>query len=177
MKKKIYTYVNTLMTTEYPSLNGKIFWANTRLKEPKKAYLMMTVINDDEIHRTSEISGVVTEYRSATVTFRVCLDSEKFENDETCQKMIDFLRENLSSERAVDYFQSEKMSNRWESISSTRDLTRPVDGGYIYIREFDIPFEYMKTLEQTGFLVSKGVNAHILANKVVPIDFSIDTVS
>ena len=108
MKKKIYTYVNTLMTAEYPSLTGKVFWANTRLNEPKKAYLMMTVINDDEIHRTSEINGKVTEYRAATVTFRVCMDSETFENDETCQGMIDFLRESLSSENAVDYFQAEK---------------------------------------------------------------------
>jgi hypothetical protein len=171
MKQEIYNYVNTLMTAEYPQLTGKVFWANTRLEEPKKAYLMMTVINDDEIHRTSEINGVVTEYRSATVTFRICLDSEFFTNDDLCQEMIDYLRTNLSSENAVDYFQALKMSNRWESISSTRDMTRPVDGGYIYIREFDIPFEYMANLEQSGIKVSKGVKADVSANGEVDIDF------
>lgn len=175
MKQQIYTYVNTLMTEKYPSLTGKIFWANTRLEEPQKPYLMMTVINDDEIHRTSEIDGLIKEYRSATVTFRVCVDSSTFENDDLCEEMITHLRTNLSSENAVDYFQSEKMSNRWEAISSTRDMTQPIDGGYIYIREFDIPFEYMAEFQQTGTKVSKGVNAHVLADNEVAIDFSIDT--
>lgn len=175
MKQEIYTYVNTLMTEEYPSLSGKIFWANTRLNEPQKPYLMMMVINDDEIHRTSEVGGLVKEYRSATVTFRICLDSETFTNDELCEQMITYLRTNLSSEKAVDYFQAEKMSNRWEAISSTRDMTQPVDGGYVYVREFDIPFEYIAQFQQSGTKVSKGVNAHILANSEVAIDFSIDT--
>lgn len=176
MKQKIYDYINNLMATEYPALTNKIFWANTRLNEPLKPYLMMTVINDDEIHRTSEIDGVITEYRSATVTFRICLESQTFADDDTCQAMIDFLRTNLSSEEAVDYFQSKLMSNRWEAISSTRDLTQPVDGGYIYIREFDIPFEYRKTLEHT-VKVSKGVKVNVLANEEVEIDFSIDSTS
>ena len=173
MKKEIYDYIYPLMTTEYPDLTEKIFWANTRLNEPKKAYLMMSVINDDEIHRTSEIAGVIKEYRSATITFRICLDSDEFENDDTADEMIAYLRELLSSEDAVDYFQSKKMSNRWENISSTRDMTRPVDGGYIYIREFDIPFEYMTTFEHTAKL-SKGVKVNVFADNLVEIDFSID---
>ena len=173
MKKEIYDYIYPLMTTKYPDLTEKIFWANTRLNEPKKAYLMMSVINDDEIHRTSEIAGLIKEYRSATITFRICLDSQDFENDDTADEMISYLRGLLSSEEAVDYFQSKSMSNRWENISSTRDMTRPVDGGYIYIREFDIPFEYIATLEQT-VKVSKGVKVNVLTGDNLEIDFSID---
>lgn len=173
MKKEIYDYIYPLMTTEYPELTEKIFWANTRLNEPKKAYLMMSVINDDEIHRTSEIDGLIKEYRSATITFRICLDSQDFENDDYIDEMIAYLRELLSSEEAVDYFQSKKMSNRWENISSTRDMTQPVDGGYIYIREFDIPFEYIATLQHT-VKVSKGVKVNVLVGDK-EIDFSIDT--
>lgn len=175
MKKKIYDYVSQIMTqsSAYPQLMGKIYWANTRLDEPKKPYLLMFVINDDEIHRTSEVAGLVKEYRQATVTFRICLDSDSFTNDELCEQMITYLREKLSSEEAVDYFQANAMSNRWEFISSTRDMTRAVDGGYIYVREFDIPFEYMKSLQQPT-KVSKGVDGDVIADGV-DFHFSIDT--
>ena len=175
MKQEIYDYVVDIMTQTlaYPILGGKIYWANTRLEEPNKPYLLMTVINDDEIHRTSEVNGLVKEYRQAMVTFRICVDSSTFENDDLCEEMITYLRTKLSSEEAVDYFQSKKMSNRWENISSTRDMTEAIDGGYIYIREFDIPFEYVATLQQ-GTKVSRGVNGSVNADGT-PFNFSVDT--
>lgn len=175
MKQEIFNYITSTMTAQgaFPSLQGKIYWANTRLEEAKKPYLLMTVINDDEIHRTSEVDGLVKEYRQATITFRICLDSETFANDELCEQMISFLRAKLSSEEAVDYFQALSMSNRWENISSTRDMTEAVNGGYIYIREFDIPFEYVATLQQ-GVKESKGVNGTISADGVL-LNFSVDS--
>lgn len=174
MKQKIYDYVNTLMTaqTAYPVFAGKIFWANTRLEEPLKPYLLMTVINDETIHRTSEVGGLVKEYRQATITFRLCFDGALTTNDALCEEIIDFLRENLSSEEAVDYFQENLMSNRWENISATRDMTSAVNGGFIYIREFDIPFEYQVSLQKV-VKQSRGVKATVAGSGKV-IDFLID---
>lgn len=173
MKQEIYTYANNLITQKYPDLVGKIYWANTRLEEPLKPYLLMTVINDDERHRTSEVAGLVKEYRQATITFRLCFDGSLTSNDALCDEIITFLRTNLSSEDAVDYFQALSMSNRWENISSTRDMTSAVNGGFIYIREFDIPFEYVATLQQQGKKPSKGVDGTISAGGKV-FNFYVD---
>ena len=68
-----------------------------------------------------------------------------------------YLRLKLSQNTAVDYFQAEKMSNRHEMISQTRNLSESVSGGFVYRYEFDIAFDYENSLE-TGALESKGVN-------------------
>ena len=153
----IYDYINDVMAT-YPQC--KVYFANTRIDEPAKPFVLISEVSNDEIHKTNEYGGVITEFRRVYMTIGVYFDSKVITNMNLTKEICAYLRLKLSQNTAVDYFQAEKMSNRHEMISQTRNLSESVSGGFVYRYEFDIAFDYENSLE-TGALESKGVNVEV----------------
>ena len=54
----LFELVNRLITDRYPQFKGKIFFANELAKQPKKPFLLMQEVTDENNHRTAEINGI-----------------------------------------------------------------------------------------------------------------------
>jgi hypothetical protein len=163
----VFDLINVELEKKFPELKKKVFFANERQKEPQKPFVLLSEINDETIHRTYEKNGNITEFKRATLTFQVnysCFsEKEKFSAEQKykAKDVRDFLRALLSLDKTVDYFQSYEMSPRMEFISSNRDRTEMASGGFIYVYEFDMPFDYKETTEIYIPDIGKAVNLEV----------------
>lgn len=162
----LFEVLNPLLIDKFPHFQGKMFFANERSRQPRKPYLMLIEINDETIHRPYERNGVVTEIKQATVTFQVNVSgvengSNNPENKYFAKSVRDYLRNLLCCGDVVDCLLEQGVSSRFENMSKNRDDTEPTSGGFIYIYEFDCPFEYkiLTEFETTG--EAQGVNIEL----------------
>lgn len=162
----IYEVIYPKFIKKFPQFANKVFFAGEKSRQPKKPYLMLTEINDETNHRTMEKHGVINEFKIAMVTFQINVSGVECGNNNPDNKYLakaarDCLRAMLSSLALINELLEKGISPRFEDMSKNRDMTEPTSGGFIYIYEFDCPFEYEErtTFESNG--ISEGVNVEI----------------
>lgn len=145
----VFDFINPKIEAKFPELIGKVYFANEVMDEPEKPFLLISQINDEVIHRTYENKGIVTEFKRAVLTFQVNYNSidsaggNDPDNKYKAKAVIDYLRALLSLDETVDYFKENEMSQRQDMISQNRDRSESATGGFIYVYEFDLPFDYV----------------------------------
>lgn len=174
----LFELVNRLITDRYPQFKGKIFFANELAKQPKKPFLLMQEVTDENNHRTVEINGIVTEFKSVTIAFTIvvngvdrCGDNDP-EQKYFAKEVRDYLRIALNRHKNIDFLLEHNISPRIERMSGCRDDTEPTSGGYIYSYAFDCPFDYINTLEFERS-TARGVNVEINNDSLTSIDFEV----
>lgn len=174
----VFELVNRLITDRYPQFKGKIFFANELAKQPKKPFLLMQEVNDESNHRTAEINGLVTEFKSVTIAFTVVVNGVDCHGDNNpeqkyfAKEVRDYLRVALNQHKNVDFLLERNISPRIERMSSCRDDTEATSGGYIYAYAFDCPFDYINTIEFESSPAC-GVNVEINNDSLTAINFEV----
>lgn len=165
-KDVIFNIINEKVCDKFTQLKKKVFFAYELVKAPQKPYLMISEINDEATHRPYESGGFVKEFRQIKLTFRIVVSGvnkgcNNPENMTLAENIRDYLRALLCSREATDYFLENNVSNRFEEMSSNRPNHEPVSGGFIYVYEFDCPFDYEIRSEFENPGISQGVNMEV----------------
>jgi len=163
-KENIYDLTSNCFKNTFVSAPvNTIFWARERKIEPEKPYLMLTLLNDNDIKPTSEqeVGGNINEvtmYRNMVVTFSIFVDgvgADIASNNDLATDMITHIRQQLETIENSQYLYSKGLSIG--NISGVRDLSHNVNGGFVYRYEFECNFEYNDTIQIDG-VEGKQVN-------------------